>query len=54
MFVWIQLKKQKESTVIGDVAELFLNPIGKVIKLAKGPKYANNKAKQDVVQILWS
>jgi hypothetical protein len=42
MFVWI-------FNVIGHVAEFFLKPIGAVIKLAKGPKYADSKEKQDKV-----
>jgi hypothetical protein len=46
--------------MIGDVEELFLNPIGAVVKLAKGPKYADSVTKhQDIVdaalqvQISW-
>jgi hypothetical protein len=41
------------------VAEFFLNPIGAVVKLVKGPKYADSKTKLDIVdaalqvQISW-
>jgi hypothetical protein len=51
--------RPKECNLIGDVAEFFLNPIDKVMKLAKGPKYADSKTKQDIadaalqVQISW-
>jgi hypothetical protein len=35
--------------LIGDVAEFFLNPIGAVVKLEKGPKYADSVKHQDIV-----
>jgi hypothetical protein len=34
--------RPKECNVKEDVAEFFLNPIGAVIKLAKGCKYADS------------
>jgi hypothetical protein len=40
--------KPKECNVIGDVAEFFLNPIGAVVKIAKGPKYAESLKHHDI------
>jgi hypothetical protein len=43
--------KPKECDNIGDVAEFFFNPNGAVIKTVRGPKYADSKQKQGIVEI---
>ncbi len=56
MFKWIQLKTKRMQC---DRKEFFLNHIGAIVKLAKGPKYVESKTKQDIVdaalqvQIYW-
>jgi hypothetical protein len=39
--------------VVGDITEFFMNSIGAIVKLAKGPKYADSATKQHIVQISW-
>jgi hypothetical protein len=43
--------KPKECNVKEDAAEFFLNLIGAVIKLAKGPKFTDSKIKKDIVVV---